>query len=356
MSVLASTATLDPLALLAAVRTIAEVSGDPAPERLSTRRWDAARPLSGRFGGAPAARRISERLGIPWPKVRELAFLPPRAQLTALGRALSELEGDWLTFEYAEFVLALIARRLGVTTLTPSEYRGERARMLANHRHGNLRLPTESQVVALAGNWDRALSHAGLRRRPHGRGGHRARSTAVSIIDVLDRCYEHHGTEPTTNELAAFAKANGIPVPRKDAGRPFSDYAREWKEHRTEQGLPVPSGPPPKAQRPDYTVDVGAGRPGERRAKDTWDDLDELVDWATRYLRQLAGQRSSKRGYDDWARDQEGAPWSKTFDKFGGWAAVRDAAWERLRGGSPRLKSQGRTAQPAPAHASLRRT
>ena len=63
MPVPAKTSTLDPLALLDAVRTVAEASGEPVPERLSTRRWDAARPLSEKFVGAPTARRICELLG-----------------------------------------------------------------------------------------------------------------------------------------------------------------------------------------------------------------------------------------------------------------------------------------------------
>jgi len=90
--------------------------------------------------------------------------------------------------------------------------------------------------------------------------------------------------EPTLNELAAFAKANGIPFPRKERGRPWSDYLRGWKDGRQARGLPVPQGPPPKRQRPDYTQDVGAALPGERRAKKSWEDIDECVDWVVRYL------------------------------------------------------------------------
>src|SRR3954463_8681951 len=94
------------------------------------------------------------------------------------------------------------------------------------HR-GQLRLPTDDQLLAVAGSWDRALAHAGLRAR-HARGGHRARVGPVPIVEVLDRCYEHHGTEPTFGELERFARANGIPFPRRK--RPWKDYLDEWKE------------------------------------------------------------------------------------------------------------------------------
>jgi hypothetical protein len=51
-----------------------------------------------------------------------------------------------------------------------------------------------------------------------GLGGHHARVGPVPIVEVLDRCYEHHGTEPTLGELVQFARANGIPFPRKEHG------------------------------------------------------------------------------------------------------------------------------------------
>ena len=236
--------------------------------------------------------------------------------------------GNWLTPEHCDFVLALVARRLRVDTLAPPQYRAERDAMLAGRSGAaELRLPTDVQIAAASGTWDRALAHAGLRARS--RRGTR-NSGPASIIDVLDRCYEHHGAEPTIADLEQFARANGIPFPRKD--RPYSDLVNEWKQTRRDQGLAVPDGPPPTSQRPDYTVDVGAARPGERRARKRWDDTDEIINWVSRYLTELKPrQRASQRGYDQWARNQEGAPWSAVIGRHGGWAAVRDAARERLR-------------------------
>lgn len=319
----------DPLTLLDIVREVAELADVEEPACISTRAWDTARPLSDRYADAPAARRICEHLDLPWPKVRELAFTAGRGRSIALGHALNERQGNWLTPEYSDFALRLVARRLSASTLTPGQYRAERAVMLSRDRNGQLRLPTEDQIAALAGSWDRALAHAGLRAR-QGRGGHRARVGPASIVDVLDRCFEHHRAEPTSGELATFARANGIPFPRRERGRPWSDYVREWKDGRREQGLPVPDGPPPKRQRPDYTQDVGAARPGERRGRKQWDDIDELAEWVARYLRELPrGGRVSKRRYDEWAAGVDGAPWSSNFDAHGGWAAVLGVARRR---------------------------
>lgn len=331
-----SASDFEPLVLLQVVREIAELSEADEPPTVSTRLWDRTRPLSNRFPDAPAARRIAEHLGLPWRKVVELAFIGGRGQATALGHALNEKEGNWLTPEYCDYILSLVARRLNVPTLTPGQYRSERNAMLDAQcrrvrRPGQLRLPTEEQVAAIAGSWDQALAHAGLRARA-GSAGQRSRSQPAAIIDVLDRCYEAHGTEATAADSEVFARANGIPYPRRERGKPWVEYVREWKERRRAESLPVPDAPPPKAQRPDYSADVGAARPGERRAKKRWDDLDEVADWVMSYLKTLGRrERSTQRGYVGWARGQEGAPSSSAFDKHGGWAAVRAEAQRRMR-------------------------
>ncbi len=330
--------TFDAQALLEAVREIAEAAGVAEPERISTRAWDVARAVSERYADAPPARRICERLDLPWDKVRELAFMPSRRRSIALGHALNERQGGWLTGEYSDFALALVARRLDVPTLTPGQYRAERTVMLDADRSrsahgGQLRLPTEDQIAALAGSWDRALAHAGLRAR-QGRGGQRSRSSAVSIVEVIDRCYDHHSAEPTSGELETFARANGIPFPRRERGRSWSDYLREWKDRRREQGLSVPDGPPPKRQRPDYSLDVGAALPRERRGRKAWDDIDELAQWVARYIDELPRSVSpNQRGYDAWARENAGAPWSSNCGPHGGWSAVLKRARKPLARG-----------------------
>jgi hypothetical protein len=96
-----------------------------------------------------------------------------------------------------------------------------------------------------------------------------------------------------------------IPYPRRERGRPWSSYVTEWKARRRAQGLAVPNGPPPTAQRPDYSKDVGAALPGESRTKASWADPGELIAWAGRYLTQLQPrERASQRGYDQWAAGQ----------------------------------------------------
>jgi hypothetical protein len=116
------------LALLELVRHVAELSATVGAECISTRRWDAGRALSGRFADAPPARRICEHLGLRWPQVRELAFMSGPGQRIALGHALNERQGNWLTGEYSDFSLKLVAKRLGSQALTPGQYHGSAPR------------------------------------------------------------------------------------------------------------------------------------------------------------------------------------------------------------------------------------
>ena len=290
------TSAREPLVLLDVVRGVAEASGSSDPQALSQRAWDAAR--DGVSADAPPARRIAALLRLPWAKVLALAFMDEPGRSIALGHALGEEEQDWLTPEYARFVLRLAARRLGKHTVSPREYMRERKALLASDDahwlHGRrLILPNVEQLRLAAGSWDAALTSAGLEDSHSPEYGRRRRPP--SIIDILDRCYEAHGTEPTSSESEVFARANGIPYPRRERGRAWSSYVGEWKEGRLGSALAIPDRPPPTAQRPDYALDVGAGHADERRARSR-EDFDEAVSWAMRYLGQLnpwgAGDRA----------------------------------------------------------------
>jgi len=110
------------------------------------------------------------------------------AQLIALGHPLNESQGNWLTSEYSDYVLALVAQRLGAKTLTTGEYRAEVRRMRAadgrGAHGGQLRLSADEQIAALAESRDRALAHPGLGARP-ARG--RQRQPAQTIIEAVDQ-------------------------------------------------------------------------------------------------------------------------------------------------------------------------
>ena len=256
-----------------------------------------------------------------------------------LGLKDKEPEQDWLTDDYVAYLLKLVARRLGgVATVTPSEYRVEREKLLKADRaswlHGAQRLvPNDEQIRTACGSWDNALLLAGLRKRPKP-GLTRSESVVPAYVQLIEDCYQRHDALSTLAELETFARANNLPCPKRGV-KTWSVSVQAWKTGREDDGLFVPDGPPPKSQRPDYSRNVGAARPGEQRLV-RW-SMADCVAWVTRYLKQLpAGQHSTKRGYDDWARSQAGAPHASAFDRHGGWNAVRKAALANLAPAAPR--------------------
>jgi hypothetical protein len=323
--------TVEPLLLLQAVREVSLVADAEHPVSVSQRAFDVA--ATDEAAALPAAKHIAEKLRMPWREVLALAHKPSGTHNHALGRKDGSPEQDWLTPEYVGFVLRLVAKGLNTSTLTPGQYRVERERVLATDRkawlHGRqLRLPNDEQIRIAAGDWDKALGLAGLNARA-GRGDQGRGKYAASTADVLERCYEIHGTELTNKELWVFVKANGIPYGR-ERGRTWAECLAEWKEQRKEKGLPVPDGPPSLDERPDYARDVGAARPGEGR-RQKWTKQEDCAAFVLLYLKQLVpGERSTKRRYDDWARAQHDAPNSSAFDQHGGWETIRSLASRQL--------------------------
>lgn len=312
-----------------------EVAGHADPEnptQVSQSRFDTARQHSQLYGGLPRAKRIATRLRMPWREVLQLARAPEHTHAHRLGRAQSKPEADWLNEDCIAFSLRLVAVRLGVESVSPVQYRAELERLLKADRaawlHGRqLMLPTDEQIRIAAGGWDHALDLAQLAQRP-GLGDQGHGKYAATTEDVLDRAYEAFGAELTSKEIWTFVKANGIPYSR-ERRRLWGECVAAWKQERRARGLEVPDGPPPLDQRPDYSKDVGAARPGERRAPRSY-SIEDCVAAVMAYLAQVGvGERSTKLGYQAWAATQANAPSYSAFDQHGGWGRMRELALER---------------------------
>lgn len=320
--------------LLQGVRHVSEIALPLDPKRVSQRAFDKARPGSD-FPDLPAARHIVRSLGMGWADVLALAQEPESAQAHRLSHQQLDTLKGYLTTEYVVYVLQRVARRLGTRTLSRSDYSAERNAMLRHDRarwlHGRqLILPSEGQIRTFMGSWDEALASAGLAAPRAERGGGPSKVRAPELQDLLERFYSHYGTQPTARDLETFARANGIPR-RSYRELSFGDALSRWKEWRTQQGLTAPSPPPPLSERADYTRDVGAARPGEKR-REQEHPLEVCVAWMRRYLEGLpASTRSTRHSYKNWAR-QHGAPSPTTLDtKHGGFSHVRRLAQKLIR-------------------------
>lgn len=329
---------MESLAVLRQVNSVsllaAQAGGSVSPETVTRRAFDDARALPGAPADVPRAKRITEQLGRPWREVLTIAHAPENKRSFLLSMSKKEPEQDWLTDEYVAHVLSTVARRLRKDTVTPGDYRVERERMLAADKrrwlHGGKRLlPNDEQIRTACGSWDKALALAGLKRGP-GRGGHKRRNVPT-LVDLLERCYAAHGTLPTQRELETFA-AHGLRVPFPTMkGKKWSAAVDEWRAQRTTRGLTTPDAPPPRAPRPDYTAKVAGALPSERRQL-PW-TREECVSAVARHVAQLSRDargrlgKATKRGCDDWAKEQEGGvPRASAFDNHGGWSNVLAAA------------------------------
>jgi hypothetical protein len=327
---------VEALLLLRGVREVAALANAAEPVAATQRAFDAARQRSDRFGVLPAARQIAEELELSWREVLAVAHENEARQNQLLAVKSRVPAQNWLSEEHAVAVLQLVARRLGGESLTTGRYRVERARLLAGDRArwmygGSLLLPDDEQIMAFAGSWDAALRVAGL-KAPGGRTLTRGQPSAPALVDLLERFHREHGFQPSARELRSFARGNGVPYPSERA-QGFGTAVADWRSSRRAHGLPEPrvikrvGGRGKRA--PDYSQDVGAARPGEQRRR-KWTRASCAATVAC-YLAQLGrGERSTERGYADWAAEQPrgAAPAIATIQSFGGWEAVRREAQE----------------------------
>jgi hypothetical protein len=341
---------MEPLLVLRGVHEVSVLAQPSAPETVTQRAFDDARARSVARAELPPARRITEQLALPWREVLAVAHAPANKHSFLLGRKETEASAQtWLTPEYVAFALRLVARRLNTNTLTPGEYRVERERMLREDRArwlhgGQLLLPNEDQIRAaagspiangpVAGSWDAALRLAGLGANE--RVPRKITQRILLRVEVIERFHDHYGEKPSAKAVEAFARGNKLAL-SAERGRSWGDIFAEWEQQRRERGLPAPrvvrraGGRGHKA--PDYSHDVGAARPGEEPYKRKWADADACAAWIKRYLAQLGpNERSTVRGYDDWARTQPGAPRASRFGQHGGWEALRRRAQEQVHG------------------------
>jgi hypothetical protein len=133
----------------------------------------------------------------------------------------------------------------------------------------------------------------------------------------------------------------------------WSETITAWRQRRTEAGLPEPrvvirrggrspKNDPDKNKRPDYGTSLATGKLSLPPDSPTtgvhfrkWTKRSDCVAWVLRYLQSLApGERSTKRGYAEWARAQDGAPSYSRFDRHGGFESVRRDALKHI-GESP---------------------
>jgi hypothetical protein len=324
----------EPLALLRAVREVATLA-DPAASQIVTQAaFDAARPTPGPYADMPRAKRITEQLRLrKWSRVLNVAHVPEEKYAQLLGWKTKNEEQDWLTQDYVTNLLKLVAHRRGADSLTLQDYDEERVKLVAeDHKrwlHGRqLLVPKSGQIEQALGSWTAALRLAEL-KTPRERNATRDATRAPTHAELLDRFWHHYKVLPMKPDLLAFARGNGIPYPGENKTT-FGKERTAWIKARRAEGVAVPDETPPREECADYSRDVGAALPGERRRKQ-WRNVADCVAVLKRYLAQLPpGEPARAESYRAWARGN-GAPAPNQLTQHGGWTAVRKLAQGELQ-------------------------
>jgi hypothetical protein len=274
--------------LLQGVREVSALASPSEPQAVSGRAFDRALTGSHEHADLPAARQIARELKLTWPEVLEVAHAPERLRSSLLDlKARGNAPPGWLTDERIRYALRLVARRLGVDSLTTIAYDAERKKLLAEDRrdwlHGRrLRLPSANVIRHATHGWDAAQRIAGL--GTHAQQGHPIHQVIVPRVEVMDRFHDHYGHQPSEVSLRDFARGNKIPMSTR-GGRKHSETVAEWRQRRRDRGLPEPRVVNHRlVKAPDYSADVGAAKPGEYPHRGKWGDEDYCVAWVAHHL------------------------------------------------------------------------
>ncbi len=362
---------MEQLELLDAVREVCSLVDAEHPEAVTQAAFNQARAQVS--APLPRADKIVRLLKVPWRKLLAAMHDEGRDVTDLLVHHARNDPGNyWLSKEHIVFSLRLVALRLEaksdkpVKTLTPARYRAERDRVIADdqslHAHGTqLRLPTEHQITTNMarwrghrkaassraprkgkaapqqakwhrdGAWDAALALASL--APSSKNSIRQEVRALNSLELIERMYEIFGVQPTSEDARRFVRANGI-ASNPDRDMTWTEAVTIWKKKLRARGIKPPAKPPPRSQRPDYTKDIGARRPGEEPQNyRRWHDLDTCLTHVIEYLEQVGPEkRSTRHDYDHWVGQRRGTrPYMAVLRQHGTWNEIRAKAQAKMR-------------------------
>lgn len=290
--------------LTSIVAAVARAADAENPHLIRQADYDAARTLAG-YPDAPSGGQTAQRFQLEWRELLRFA-LDDHDHDRAVAYLEAEPEDDLLDRMDVRAALRTAALRLGKRTLTSAEYRRDREQMLAEaslKRHPvELYVPSEHQILRIAGSWNAALRIAGLPQRsdpPKARG--------VPVVDAIEIALEATGCLPMRNDLEAFAAANSFSLAR--ATQTYPDSLAELRERRADWGKWTPSTWAPREARPDWGARVTLPRNltlVERRRR-AW-AREECVDAIRRLLEELGSERLSQRVYQQRAIGRRDLP------------------------------------------------
>jgi hypothetical protein len=227
--------------------------------------------------------------------------------------------------------MRVAALRLDTQRLSAADYDRVRATLISQAPPGQEPgLPTSAQLIKLAqGSWSDVQALAELRPRKRGR------KPGLPLGDAIEQCLHAHGALPTRRELHAFANANRISIARHE--RAYPDAIERLRARRARHGRWTPPGPPPAAQRPDYTRTLQHGG-GRRQGRQKW-TREDCIQALCAFLAWLSANEPratpTQSRYNAWSAKRPAQPWGKTIINHRGWNPLLAEARHRLMTGEP---------------------
>jgi hypothetical protein len=299
--------------LLTIVREVSSHVDPGDPTGVTQRAWDVGRAVAG-HPDAPRAHAITERLGVPWRKLLQIAHGDRNDALRALGNAAADKGRKGLTLDRAATALRQAAMRLGKPGIDRSDYRRGRQQILTATRRGPARktalraLPDLTQIETVLGQhdmtWDDLLAFAGLElaKRPENSG--------LDELSALRVFVEHVGRLPdSATQMRNWARASGVSV-KKPAPAAFKAAVAQVTAERAAAGEP----PLTRAARGERIDPAPAAANGTRARKMDW-DRPQIIAGLAKTIRILDGKQLTQRALKEIARDHPDIPSYSQVDR-----------------------------------------
>jgi hypothetical protein len=275
----------DDIALLQVVRDICRIARPDAPHLTTREEFNAAR-FHSPHSDAPTAEQCSRRTRINWNLLRVKATQSPDTGTQTMA-ARGRRRPMTMSLDEAAEALRIVARRLGVRRLNPSEYQQAAdainlARRRAWKHGGTDELLPPATRIEKAVDWDAAAKAAGLapRRKKRSRKG-------IGHVAAAERFLMRNGYLPTRNGLKTWLRASGISI-AVDAGT-YAATLDELRELRSRRRQWTPPRPLPSKERkllPEPEVArARRGDPAVRRRRWTWEDCVDALRRARKELK-----------------------------------------------------------------------
>jgi len=309
--------------------------GQPdTPEKIPMRRWDDARAGAG-FPDAPTARAMTMHfVGRGWAQILSDALSNHRNLTQVEAKRTASEERSDLDFRHVRFAIRSAALARSQETINEHEYAETREKMVAADKRrtsGGLMerlMPTVGQIRFLLGDgpnaWVKAVEDvAGLRPPVQ-----KTQPKGMSFVEAYLLYVEVAAAKCGRHELIRFARESGFKLSSKLKGAKWSSIERQVAERLAADGKQMPAKNIGRGAKP--IADLALVPVEYHQVEETIKITRETCIAALREFHRLLPKRAkrTRAAYIREVPNHPEWPWPNHFDKWGGFAALRDEAVE----------------------------